>query len=332
MPAPSEHTTIQRPDLGMAVSEYKANGPTMGYIGLEVMPLLEVDEQAGQFPVIPKEALLTIPDTRRAMRGFYNRGDWEFEEGMYSTRINGWEEPLDDRERKLYRHKFDAELIAVMRATNIILRNQEKRIADKVFNTTNFTDHPVTVEWDNVLTATPIDDINKGKLEVRSQCGLLPNTLILSYYSFMSLRRCAQIIDLLKYTFPGADINSMSAQQLAAIFDVPRVLVGGAVYNSAAKGLNANIADLWDKEYAMLTITSASPDISEPCIGRTFLWTQMSANNTVVEEYRENQNDSDIYRVRHDTDERLLCSVDRDGKVISDIAGACSYLMSNISA
>ena len=331
MPAPTSDTAIQRPDLGVLVYEYLETAPGMGFIGLEVMPIFTVIEQSSQFPVIPKEALLKIQDTRRAMRGGYNRSDYEFEEGYYVTRENGWEEPVDDRERNLYRNKFDCDVVAVERATNHILRGQEQRIANKVFNESNLTAHAVANEWDDTANATPIDDVNAGKKAIRSACGMLPNALIISYSTFLNLKRCDQVVELLKYTFLGIDINRMTAQQLAAVMDVERVLVGGAVHDSANKGQEAFISDLWSNEYAMLTRVSNSRDITEPCIGRTFLWTEESADNVVTEEYREESRRSDIFRVRHDTDERLIASIDENGAEKSKIYQAVSYLFSNIT-
>ena len=330
MPRPTSDTKIQRPDLGMLVEEYMEEAPTLGYIGLDVMPLMPVQEQSATYPVVPKEVMLKIPDTSRAPRGNYGRSDWEFENGFYSTKENGWEEAIDDTERKLYASMFDAEAVATRRAIKIILGAQEKRISSMVFNATNFTAHAVATEFDTIASATPIDVVNTGKLAVRSQCGMLPTDYIISYTTFINLRRCAQIIDLIKYTFPGADINKMTRQQLAAVLEVPRVLVGGAVYDSAKKGQPASITDLWSYEYAMLTVTSGGEDLREPCIGRTFLWTEDSAENTVVESYRNEDIRSDIIRVRHNTQERLIKSYDEDDVAKSDIAGTCSYLMSNI--
>ena len=331
MAFPVENSPVSRPDLGMAVTEYIEQAPASGFIGLRVMPILRVPEQSAQFPVLPKEALLSVPNTARAMRGNYNRGDWEYEMGYYATSENGWEEPLDDRERALLPSELDGGLIAVRRATGIILRAQEMRIASKVFNASNFAPHAVANEWDDHANATPIDDVNAGIMAVRKACGMIPNTLIVSFSTFLHLRRCAQVVELLKYTFPGAEINSMTPEQMAMVLNVERLLVGGAVYNSAKKGQNADIADLWDSEYAMLTITSDSPDMTEPCIGRTFLWTRDSAENAVVEQYREEPRRSDIYRCRHDTDESFLVSRDKDKNVVSNISQAVSYLMSNIT-
>lgn len=334
MPFPKAGSAVSRPDLGVAVDEFKLDSPTLGFIGPQVMPALPVSKQASEFTVIPKEALLAGGDTRRAMRGFYNRSDFEFERGFYATHENGWEEVLDDREVNLYKNLFSAELVASKRATGIILRNQEMRIASKVFNATNFTAHAVTNEWDDKTNATPLDDVATGKKAIRSACGMLPNTLIISYSTMQDLKRNAQIVDLLKYTFPGEDINTMSAMQLAHILDVPKVLVGGAVKNTANKAQDAVIADIWSNEYAMLTITSDSDDMSEPCLGRTFVWDDESGGgegNTIVEQYRSEGNRSDIYRVRHDTDERLIMSYTEAGAVQSNIAAAVSYLFSNIT-
>jgi len=331
MPAPTSDTALQRPDLGALVYEYLETAPAMGFIGLEVMPIFETIEQSAQYPVIPQEALLKIQDTKRAMRGKYNRSDYEFEEGYYGTSENGWEEPVDDRERKLYRNKFDCDVVAVKRATNHILRGQEKRVADKVFNATNFTANAITNEWDDASNAVPIDDVNTGKLSVRNACGMLPNALIIAYSTYLNLKRCDQIVDLLKYTFPGIDINRMTSAQLAAVMDVERVLVGGAIYDAAKKGQDASITDLWSNEYAMLTRVSDSPDISEPCIGRTFLWTEDSPGNVVTEEYREEQSRGDVFRVRHDTDECFIYSRDSTGTAKSTIYKSVSYLMSNIT-
>jgi hypothetical protein len=326
-------SAIRRPDLGIMIMEYvETQGAGMGFIGLEVMPVFRTPEQSGIYPVIPKEALLKIPKTSRAPRGAYNRGDYEYERGTYTTSENGWEEPIDDTERKM----FDAEapgaadFIAVLRATKTILRAQEKRIADKVFDDSVFTAHSVSNEWDDPDNATPFDDVNDGILSFRSACGMLPDALIISYTTFLNLKRCDQIIDQVKYTFPGIDINKMTSAQLAQAFDVPRVLIGGAVYDSSKPGTATSISDLWDEEYAALVKIGAGEDVMEPCVGRTFLWTEDSPENPVVEQYREEDIRSDVFRCRHNTDEAYIQSKNSSGTAVSEIHKACVYLFDNI--
>lgn len=337
---PTSSAAVYRPDLGMVVMEF-VEGQSMGFIGLQVMPLFPVSKQAASYPVIPKEAMLKLAETRRASRAAYNRDDWEYERGIYATDEHGFEEPVDDVERSLFDQEDPgiSDQIAVARAWIKIMRNQEKRVADMVFNATNFSAHAITHEWDDATNAVPITDINTAKLAVRAACGMLPNTLIVSYSTFENLRNCAQVVDRIKYTYPGIDIANMSTQELARCIGVQNILVGGGVYDSAGKGIDASISDVWYNEYAMLTVVAPtvaqqpmiSRDITAPCIGRTFLWTEDSPLNPIVEVYREDRIRSDVYRVRHHVSESLIASKDTSGTVVSNISAACSYLFSNVT-
>lgn len=324
-------SAIYRPDLGQAVMEFYETEVT-DFIGLQVMPLFPTAVQAASYPVIPKEALLKLFDTSRAPRAKYKRDDFEYERGKFATSEQGWEEPVDDAERNLLDQEAPgiSDLVATKRAMGMIMRNQEKRIADLLFNSTNFTAHNVTTEWDTPATATPIDDVNDGIAAFRSQCGMKPDALIIGYTCFRDLKVCDQIVDQIKYTFPGIDIMNMGTSQLAQLFGIPRVLVGGGVYDTKGKGIDTTVGDLWDDEYAMLVKIGSGRDIMQPCVGRTFLWTADSPSNAIVEEYREEQTRSDVYRVRHHVSEALLQSFNTSGTVVSNIAAACGYLLGNI--
>jgi len=316
----------------MAVMEW-IQSAMMGFIGLDIFPLFPTPEQSASYPVIPMEALLDADTDHRAPRGTYKRDDWEFERGYFVTSEKGREEPIDDTERKLFNREAPglADMVATQRAYQKIMRSQEKRIADKLFNASNFTANAVTNEWDDATNATPVDDVSDGVAAFRLQCGMFPDALVISWPVFKNLKKCDQVVDRLKYTFPGIDLEKMTSAQLATLFDVPRVLVGGAVYNSAKKGLSASLANLWSTEYAALVKIGSGMDITEPCVGRTFLWTEDSPANPIVEEYREEASRSDIIRVRHHVDEALIQSKDDSGTVVSNVASACCYLFSNIT-
>jgi hypothetical protein len=321
MPRPSSATTIQRPDLGALVYEYVMNAADRGFICLDLLPTLDVPEQSADYPVIPFEALLKLQSTARAPRGAYNRGDYEFETGTYSCKENGWEEPVDDVERKLYRRFFDAEVVAALRAADIVLRSQEARVAAKIFNTSNITQtSAVGVEWNTAATCTPREDVATAKEAMRAAGQPEPNVLVISKKVFNSLLLAKQVTDAFRYGSVPFEIQPFEAKKrnLAAFFDIDRILVGGAIKDSAKKGKAISAADIWDDEYAgLFRVSSGGPDLREPCIGRTFLWTADSPQNIVTESYREEQTRSDIYRVRQYTDEAFV------------FTGA-GYLLSNI--
>lgn len=325
-------TRIYRPDIGMVVSAF-VDGQTAGFIGPEIMPYYDVPEKAGSYPVIPAKTLLSLEDVDRAARGAYNRSSWEYEEGIYQTYERGHEEPIDDSERKILDQRKPglADMVCANRAASIIARAQEYRVANKVFNATNFTAHAVTNEWDDAANATPLDDVNDGIVSFRNQCGMTPDCLVLSWKVFRNLRSCTQIVNQLKYTFPGIDINRLSAAQLAAVLDVPEVKVAGAMYDSADKGQSVSVSDIWSGEYAALMKIHRGDDLKTAGFGRTFIWTADSPQTPVVEMYREEQIRSDIMRVRHSVEEVYIQSKNSSGTVVSNIADKCIYLFSNIT-
>ena len=320
---PTSGTTLQRPDLGAIAYEYMSEASQMGFIGLEVMPIFRVSESSADYPKIPIEALLKLPDTKRAPRSDYGRSDYEFETGTYACVEHGWEEAIDDVEAKLYQRYFDAEEVATRRAVDIILRSQEARIASAVFNTANITGTAaVSTEWSSGATATPRSDVTTGKQAMRAASGLMPNALAMNLKVFENLLRCAEITDALQYTNP-IQLGGLDAQKaaLAMYFGVDRLLVGGAVKDGAKKGQDVSISDIWDSEYVgLLKVSDGGMDLREPALGRTFLWTEDSPENTVVETYREDSKRSDIVRVRHNVDDDAFT-----------FTGA-GYLLSNITA
>lgn len=315
MPRPS--SAAQRPDLEAVLFE-AADQPS-GFIGLQVMPIFEVDEVNGQFPVIPPEVMFSVPPTKRTDRGAYQRSDWTWDWDTYQCLENGWEEKIDDREVALYKRYFNAELMSGRRALNIVLRNQEKRIASAVFNASNFTVHDVSNEWDDAANAVPIEDVKTGRKAIHDAIGVEPNTLIITYSTFLDLGVVDSILERIKYTTPAVQRGSIQVALLAQAFGVEKILVAGSLYNIAKKGQDASLSALWSDEYAMLCVTSDSPMLGElPCIGRTFLWLGDSPSNSVIESYRDETVRGDVIRVRHDTDEEFI-STD------------CAYLLGNIT-
>jgi hypothetical protein len=262
-----------------------------------------------------------VPDTKRAARGAYKRGDWEFETDTYACAENGWEEPVDDVEEKLYSRFFNAELAAARRARGIILRTQEKRIADAVFNASNFTANAITNEWDDATNAVPITDVNTAKEAVHDLIGIEPNTLVIAYSTYHDLGLVDQIVDRIKYTNPNVERGNISTKLLALAFGVEQVLVGDAIYNAAKKGQTASMTAMWSNEYAMVCNVSAGDLGDAPCLGRTFRWTAECPGEYVIESYRDEKIRSDVIRVRQYTDEEFIMADPND----------VAYLLSNIT-
>ena len=309
MPRPTAATTLQRPDLGAIAYEYELEASRRGFIGLVIMPFKEVPEQSADYPKIPIEALLKLKDTRRAPRANYGRSDWEFKTDTYACKEDGWEEVLDDSEARSYKRYFDAEEVCVKICVDAILRRQEKRIADLVFNESYVPKAAdIAIPWNTIATATPRANVNTAKEYMRSHYGLKPNVIAMTLTVLNQLLLTTEIISAFRYTNP-IEIGGFEAQKrlVAQYFGVDQCLVGDAQYDTAKKGQAYSLGEIWDDEYiGLYKINPGDENLRDSCIGRTFLWTADSPTNLVTEQYREEQKRSNVYRTRHNTDSCLV--------------------------
>lgn len=326
---PKSGSEIRRPDLGAVVYEVAQEAPTMGFIGDRVMPVFPVSKYTGTYPVIPKEALFNLYDVERGRDGNYNIYDGDFERGHFETRDRGLTKRKDERDMAIYGDEFDYEQVISRILMNNIMRAKEYRIANKVMNPANFTPVDAETAWATTETAVPQKDIEKGKDALRSR-GVPANCLILPYAKLAQLRTNKDVKNSVYQLFPDTvKTGVISVEHLRTYFDIQYLLVAGALYNTAAGGQNAILGDLWGEQYAMLCrVAEPGSDITEPCIGRTFLWNEGSNQEEyIVEEYYDDDTRSWKLRVRHDSVEQLLSSFDEDGNLMSEISKSAGYLI-----
>jgi hypothetical protein len=314
MPSPVSSLATQRPDLATFL-EFDLESERAGYIATQVLPVMSVASQAGNFGKIKLAELLQQRQTKRAPGSGYARGSWTFDKATYATEEHGAEEPVDDREAQMYAEYFDAEQVSTMRAFSSVLRNAEQRVADAVFNATTWNGAALTTaitnEWDSNHTtnAVPITDVEAAVNKVYDASGLWPNALIINRKVFRNLRNLDQIIERINSEGAGnaSKPSDITTAMLAQVFDLDYVIVAGTSRNSAKEGQAATPVQIWDSEYAMVCRIATGNDMREPCIGRTFHWSNDGSSiGGTVESYRDEAIRGNVIRVRHDVDEVIL--------------------------
>jgi hypothetical protein len=314
MPSPSSSLATLRPDLASFL-EFDLESERAGFIASQVLPVVDVASQAGNFGKIPLEELLQQRDTLRAPGSGYSRGRFTFLPATYVALENGTEEVVDDREAKMYAEYFDAEQVSTMRAFSFVLRNAEQRVADLLFNATTWAGAALTTsvgnEWDknHVTDATPIADVEAAVQKVYDGSGLWPNALIINRKVFRALRNIDEIVERINSEGAGnaSKPSDITAAMLAQVFDLKYVIVAGSSKNTANEGQAATPGQIWSDEYAMVAKIAESNDMKEPCLGRTFHWAEDGSSiGGTVESYREEAVRGEVIRVRHDTAELVL--------------------------
>ena len=117
-------------------------------------------------------------------------------------------------------------------------------------------------------TSNPIDDVMAGHVKI-SEIGVKANTLFLGVDTWRGLKTHADIKGRVSPTKFGA----VSTEDMAAIFEVERVLVGIPVKVTLnPDGTVASVARLWDAKNAILAYVNPGASFEDVSFGKLFVW------------------------------------------------------------
>lgn len=306
-----------RADLGAAMQEFRDSQIT--YIGLRILPILRVKKDAGTVSAVIRESTLGRVDTKRAPRAAYNRAGYDVEDVAYQTEEHGLEGPLGDTQRAKYMNDFDAEMETSRHTLMRVLREQEIVIKDLIFNTTTWTGSDLYTDvsaapWD-AAASDAIGHVRAAKEKVRRMTGLEPRSMAIGKVTYNNLLANTAIVGRLQYIKVATEDVIKSA--MAAILGLDNIYVGDNVYNAAPEGGTIDVTDIWSDDYAMVFVEADGESMVSPGLGRTVVWEEDNSGTesagadglvfpATVEQYREEQTRSDIYRVRQHTDEKVF--------------------------
>lgn len=168
------------------------------------------------------------------------------------------------------------------------------------------------VKWDDYVNSDPIKDVDTMSTNMQALTGKRPNTMVIGRQVYDALRQHPDILDRIKYTQTGI----ITAQLIAELFDVERILVANAIQNTAKKGQAANMKFVMGK-HMLLCYTEARPRIKAASAGYCFTWTGLLGANALGGRI----NRIPMPQLGIGT-ERIECELAYDMKVVADDLGA----------
>lgn len=151
------------------------------------------------------------------------------------------------------------------------LVNFEKEVADLVTSTANLTSNTTlsgTDQWSDYTNSSPLTDIETGKATIFSNIGVNPNTAIISKTAWDKLKHHPELLERIKYSQKG----QITTDLLASFWEVDRVLIGGAYYNSAKEGQTDATSQIWGKDVVLAYVAPrVAPKIMT--LGINYKWT-----------------------------------------------------------
>jgi len=161
--------------------------------------------------------------------------------------------------------------------TDLLLINYELRVARMVTSTSNVGTYTTTASAWGTDNADPYEDAQGDIAMLEDISGYKANLVVFGKTAWRKFRDSKEIRELL---YPhGGGIPKVD--QVATLLEVDKVLVGGAYYNTAAKGATMALSQIWN-DSVLYAYIPPKPAIDVPSFGYSFRWTVPNMPNWVV--------------------------------------------------
>ena len=175
---------------------------------------------------------------------------------------------------------LDPKIDATNNVTERMLLSKEYDAYTQMTSATNFTGGvnkttlSGTSQWSDYTNSDPVGDVQTAFNTVKKAIMKRPNTLLLGYEVYAILRNHPQILERIKYSQLGV----VTPELLAAVFDIPNVVIANAEYNTANEAQTDSMSYLWGKN-AWVLYSKGAPSIRAVTFGYTL---QIGARQTLV--------------------------------------------------
>jgi hypothetical protein len=267
-PTPSDvHVDAVLTAISVAYRQRQTN-----FIAGSVFPVIPVDKQSDKYYVYTKndwfrdEAALRGPATESAGSGF------GLSTATYSADVFAIHKDVDDQMLANADAPLNPESDAAEFVTQrLLLRREIQWVADYFTTSVWGTDSTPSNLWSDYANSDPVSDAETGKRTVLLNTGFEPNTLVLGYDTWRYLKHHPDIIARLGFGGSAADVRVVMPQQLAAVFEVDRVMIAKAVKATNVEAETAAYSFVAGK-HALLCYAAPSPGLLAPSAGYTFAW------------------------------------------------------------
>jgi hypothetical protein len=246
---------------------------TARFIAQEIFPVVDVEKRTGMIWKWEQEDLFRLPvETKRAEKTKGSYTEYAVTSDSYTVHDRAMRTEISWEQRAESGGDFGEMLGAAEKVRDTMLLDYEYRVAvsetgiSSINNVGSGTTLSGTDQWSDYDNSDPITDINAGIESIESSTGWTPNLMIIPFQVFQRLK----FHPLIRNTFLTS--NAATAEQIGALFDIEKVLIGRAKANTENKGeASVTYTDVWAKNVIIARVAAgADPTGRIPSLGYTY--------------------------------------------------------------
>ncbi len=289
--------------------------PNNGLVGDVLFPVVRVRKQSDLFYEFGREAWLPEDDFRAPATPAIEIPGLTVSTNPYFATEKALSIPVADEERENADSPLDPDRDGTELITNKLMLRREQRIQTLAQTAANYNaSHTTTLsgtdQWDDYANSDPIGDVKTGIRQIHSALFMEPNLGVFPYEVMTQLEDHPDFIERIKYSQLGV----LTADLIAALFGLPRIVVPGVGFNSGVPGGTETLAYLWGTDVVLAWV--GPPGLKKPNFGYEFVWRYRGGQTQVVDRWREEPRKADLIRVSRRYDLRFI-AVDGAGLSIA---------------
>lgn len=280
-----------------------------GFVASLAARPIYVSDKEGTLPSIPRSATMPrLEELRRAPGATFARLNATTDGDTYACVDYGAESQIPLESAAENADIFDADMLGAEICYGELMAGREKRVADLLFDASTWTGASLFADnsddaWSS-SSADILGQVGYAVEKVRSNSGMLPDTVIMSHKNY---QYCTKTNDAILGKFSGIVVPTPDAVQnyLAALLGVQKVIVGNAVYNSGNENdTSITVSNIWSDSYVMVAKTANTEQVQEPTVARTVVWEAMGRGTAGSPKmYFEDQTNSRVVQLSMHEDE-----------------------------
>ena len=311
MACPYEEGDITMPDISavhidQALTEVSVAYRNPQYVADSVFPVVPISKQSNKYFIYSKDNFRPLDDARRP-GARANEIEWTLSSDTYYCEGHALAQAIPDELRANADQAIDVDVDTTEVLTDLIYLQREIQVASKATDSAVITQSATlsgSNQWSDFTNSDPITAIEDQKATVLKQIGRLPNSLMVSYPVFKSLRNHPKIIDRFKYS----QVAVVQPDHLKSVFNVDNFYVGSALKNLGKEGAADNLDYVWGK-HALLFYRPPVAGRRTVSLGYQFTMA-FGGNNSgfFVKRYRDEARTSDAVEVQLYFDAKIVAS------------------------
>lgn len=265
-----------------------------GLVAQDVSKVVPVMHESDTYFVYSKDNLRVL-STVWADGDVPNKSVWNLSTSTYTLTRNALRDLVTDRTRDNADVAVKPDVDTTEGLTGQIKLKMEIDLFNLINSLTSWaarTSLSSTQRWSqNTTISNPITFVDSATTSVRRRSGMKANTVVISDGTFKAAKEHTSIVDRIKYTSQ----QSVTPDLLATLFNVDKVLVSGAVQNTADEGIADVLADV-ATDTAFVGYVEPNPGLRKPSTFYTFM-KEGSTRPFRVRKYRDDEREGDWIEV-----------------------------------